>query len=154
MQAGLKKMHRIFKEVHVVTSGRKAHVPPHERQHVRRDVLPRIDREDQHVRIAWLWPDPSALEHLLSQLQELTSSPVLIYEELRLNVVAEEVRWMSLHRDAPTALPLHNAGHKPASRLKARQSFLLIVRTHRIVTIPPTWDGTRSVGYTDVPAYS
>ena len=33
-------------------------------------------------------------------------------------------------------------------------SFLLIVRTRHVVTVPPTWDGTRSAGYSDVPAYS
>src|SRR6202035_977135 len=34
------------------------------------------------------------------------------------------------------------------------RSFLLIVRTRHIFTVPPTWDGTRSAGYSDVPAYS
>jgi hypothetical protein len=154
VQADLEKMHGIFKKVDVVTSRRKAHVLPHERQHMPGNVLPRVDREHEHVRVAWLWPDPAALEHLLSKLQELSTSPVLIHEKLRLNVVAEGTRWTSLHRDAPTALSLHNAGHKPALRLQARQSFLLIVRTHRIFTMPPTWDGIRSVGYSDVPAYS
>src|ERR1700682_2712310 len=32
--------------------------------------------------------------------------------------------------------------------------FLLIVRTRHIFTVPPTWDGTRSAGYSDIPAYS
>src|ERR1017187_6396914 len=32
--------------------------------------------------------------------------------------------------------------------------FLLIVRTRHIFTVPSTWDGTRSAGYSDVPAYS
>ena len=34
------------------------------------------------------------------------------------------------------------------------RSFLLIVRARHIVTVPPGWDGTRSAGYSDVPAYS
>ena len=32
--------------------------------------------------------------------------------------------------------------------------FLLIVRTRHIFTIPPSSDGIRSAGYSDVPAYS
>ena len=49
---------------------------------------------------------------------------------------------MSLYRETPAALTLHDAGYKPTSRLIARQSFLLIVRTRHIVTVPPTWDET------------
>ena len=33
------------------------------------------------------------------------------------------------------------------------QSFLLISCTRHIVTVPPTWDGTRSAGFSGVPAY-
>ena len=40
--------------------------------------------------------------------------------------------------------------NNPAS---LKQPFLLISCTHRIVTVPPTWDGTRSVRYSGVPAY-
>jgi hypothetical protein len=35
-----------------------------------------------------------------------------------------------------------------------REPFLLIVRTRHIFTLPATWDGTRSAGYSDIPAYS
>jgi hypothetical protein len=38
--------------------------------------------------------------------------------------------------------------------LASRGSFLLIVRTRHIVTVPSRCDGTRSAGYSDVPAYS
>ena len=100
-----------------------------------RDVLSRIDREHKHVRIAWLWPDPAAFERLLCHFEELTSSPVLINKELRLNVVAKSGGWVFLYRNTPTALALHDAGHKPATRLCTRQSFLLIVRTRHVVTV-------------------
>ena len=154
VQVALKEIHRIFEELNVCTTCREAHVAPHERQEMVEDRRPRTDREHEYVGVAWLWPDPSAPEDLLSHLKELTSSPVLIDEKLRLDVVAKRVGRVPLYRDAPAALSLHNAGYEPAPRLCTRQSFLLIVRTRHVVTVPPTWDGTRSAGYTDVPAYS
>ena len=154
MQSGLKEMHRIFKELHVCSTCREAHVPPHERQEMLRDRASRGDREDEHVRVAWLRPDPAAFEDLLSHLEKLASFPVLVYEKLRLDVKPKRVGLMPLYGDAPASLTLHDAGYKPTSRLDARQSFLLIVRTRHIVTVPPAWDGTRSAGFSDVPAYS
>ena len=73
--------------------------------------------------------------------EELTPAPVLIYKKLRLDVVAKRSSRVLLYRKAPAALALHDAGDKPATRLCTRQSFLLIVRTQHIVTVPPTWDG-------------
>ena len=121
------------------------------------EISPRVDREDQHIRITWLWPDPAALENLLCHLKELSTSPVLIDEKLRLDIEAKGVVWMPLDRETPATLTLHDAGHKPASRLCARQSFLLIVRTRHIVTLAQPSDRTlrtSSAGYSDVPAYS
>ena len=69
VQAALEEMHRIFKQLHVGASRRELHVSPHERQHVRIDVRPRIDREHQNVWISWLWPDPSALEYILHHFE-------------------------------------------------------------------------------------
>jgi len=63
---------------------------------MRRDILPRIDRENKHVGIAWLRPDPSALQYLLRHFEKLSSSPVLIYEELRLDIEAQGVGWVLL----------------------------------------------------------
>ena len=40
------------------------------------------------------------------------------------------------------------------SAAREPQSFLLIVCTRHIVTVPPDSDGTSSAGYPDVPAYS
>ena len=117
VQSGLEEMHRIFKEVHVWPARREAHVAPHERQKMSRDRLARIDREDQDVRVAWLWPDPAALKDLLSHLEKLASSPMLIHEELRLYVKAERVVWAPLHRDAPASLSLNHASQKPATLL-------------------------------------
>jgi hypothetical protein len=154
VQATFEKIHRIFKQLHVGVSGRELHVSPHERQHACGDARSRVDREHEDVRIAWLWPDPSALEHILHHFEQLSTLPVLINEKLRLYVEAEGGGRVSLDTEAPATLTLHDAGYKPAPRLCSRQSFLLIVRTRHIFTVPPTWDGTRSAGYSDVPAYS
>jgi hypothetical protein len=154
MQASLEKMHRIFEQLHVGAPRRELHVSPHERQHMGADVRPRVDREHKNVGITWLWPDPSALEHILHHFEQLPTSPVLIHEKLRLDVEAEGGGRVPLDGETPAALTLHNASCKPASRLCSRQSFLLIVRTRHIVTVSPAWDGTRSAGYSDVPAYS
>src|SRR6202011_5144846 len=49
---------------------------------------------------------------------------------------------------------LHAFSVWPLRILSTRQSFLLIVRTRHVVTVPSALDGTRSAGYSDVPAYS
>ena len=60
----------------------------------------------------------------------------------------------------PTWLPNEPNGEAPLSVYEAsnpakpNQSFLLITCTQHIITVPPTWDGTRSVGYSGFPAYS
>jgi hypothetical protein len=43
--------------------------------------------------------------------------------------------------------------YKTNNPAKLDQSFLLISCTRHIVTVPPTWDGTRSAGFSGVPAY-
>lgn len=43
--------------------------------------------------------------------------------------------------------------YKTNNPAKPDQSFLLISCTRHIVTVPPTSDGTRSAGYSGVPAY-
>ncbi len=154
VQPALKEMHRIFKEIDIAPPCREAHVAPHERKQMIRYRRSRTNREHKHVRVAWLGPDPAALEDVLNHLEELSSSPVLIHKKLRLDVEAKSVGRVPLYRDTPATLTLHDAGYKPTSCLCSRQSFLLIVRTRHIVTVSPAWDGTRSAGYTDVPAYS
>ncbi len=59
----------------------------------------------------------------------------------------------------PVWLPNETDGEAPLSVYKtnypaeSNQPFLLVFCTHRIITVPPTWGGTRSVGYTGFPAY-
>jgi hypothetical protein len=52
--------------------------------------------------------------------------------------------------DGEASLSVYKAGD-PA---KLNQSFLLISCTRHIVTVPATWDGTRSAGFSGFPAYS
>jgi hypothetical protein len=57
-------------------------------------------------------------------------------------------------------LPNKTNGEAPLPIYKAHcppdlnQPFLLVFCTHDIFTVPLTWDDTRSLGYSDVPAYS
>jgi hypothetical protein len=60
----------------------------------------------------------------------------------------------------PARLPYKPDGEASLSVYKASdpskldQSFLLVFCTRHIVTVPPTWDGTRSARYSGFPAYS
>ena len=56
---------------------------------------------------------------------------------------------LSHETDGEATLSVYKANN-PA---KLDQSFLLISCTRHIVTVPPTWDGTRSAGFSGVPAY-
>jgi hypothetical protein len=57
--------------------------------------------------------------------------------------------WLPNKPDGEATLSVYKASN-PTS---CDQSFLLIVCTHDIFTVPPTWDGTRSPRYTDIPAF-
>ena len=71
--------------------------------------------------------------------------PGFVASAIRRDMAAGRTRWRSI----PLRL------QSPVTQASSlNQSFLLIVRTRHIVTVPPTSDGTRSAGYSDVPAYS
>jgi hypothetical protein len=57
--------------------------------------------------------------------------------------------WLPNESDGEAALSVHKTNN-PAL---LNQSFLLISCTRHIVTVPAAWDGTRSAGYSGVPAY-
>jgi hypothetical protein len=57
--------------------------------------------------------------------------------------------WLSNEADGEATLSVYKTNN-PAN---PDQSFLLISCTRHILTVPPTWDGTRSAGYSGVPAY-
>src|SRR5687767_10142846 len=79
-----------------------AHVGAEKRKHTLRDRRPGYDGVHQDVRIARFGADPADLEELHGQLEELAPNTMLVDEELRLEVVAEAVRRMSLDRDMHT----------------------------------------------------
>ena len=58
--------------------------------------------------------------------------------------------WLPNEPDGEASLSVYKTNN-PA---KLNQSFLLIFCTRHIFTVPPTWDDTRSAGYSDFPAYS
>lgn len=62
---------------------------------------------------------------------------------------ATRSRWLPNESDGEATLSVYKTNN-PA---ELDQSFLLISCTRHIVTVPPTWDGTRSAGYSGVPAY-
>jgi hypothetical protein len=80
----------------------------------------------------------------------------LRHRELMRHLIAGSVAsaprsiWLSNEADGEASLSVYKTNH-PA---KLNQSFLLIVCTRHIFTVSPTWDGTRSAGYSEFPAYS
>jgi hypothetical protein len=62
---------------------------------------------------------------------------------------ATRPRWLSDESNGEAALSVYKTDN-PA---ELDQSFLLISCTRHIVTVSPTWDGTRSAGFSGVPAY-
>lgn len=63
--------------------------------------------------------------------------------------LATRSQWLPNESNGEATLSVYKTDN-PA---KLDQSFLLISCTRHIVTVPPTWDGTRSAGYSGVPAY-
>jgi hypothetical protein len=57
--------------------------------------------------------------------------------------------WLPNEPDGEASLSVYKT-YNPA---ELNQPFLLVFCTHDIVTVPPTWDGTRSLGYSGFPAY-
>lgn len=74
-----------------------------------------------------------------------------LVSHLKAGLVAFSARptWLSNEADGEAALSVYKTNN-PA---KPDQSFLLISCTRHILTVPPTSDGTRSAGYSGVPAY-
>src|SRR5271165_1261587 len=59
-------------------------------------------------------------------------------------------RWLPDKADGEAALSVYETNNPT----ELNQPFLLVFCTHGIVTVPATWDGTRSLGYSVFPAYS
>ena len=87
-------------------------------------------------------------ESLANQLEHLSPVAVLADMELWNQLKTASTRGIAIDGDRKAALTIYIA------RDVTIQPFLLIVRTRHIVTVSPTWDETRSAGYTGFPAYS
>ena len=74
-----------------------------------------------------------------------------LMSHLMAGLVAFSVRsiWLPNETDGEASLSVYKTNN-PAN---PDQSFLLISCTRHVVTVSPTWDGTRSAGYSGVPAY-
>ena len=99
---------------------------------------------------------PTNAKEALQLLQRRSAANALRHDksvrDLIPGFVASAVRstWLPNEPDGEASLSVHKASD-PA---KLNQSFLLISCTRHVVTVPPTWDDTRSAGYSGLPAYS
>ena len=87
-------------------------------------------------------------ESLADQSKDLSPVTILADMKLRNQLKTASTCGIAIDGDRKAALTIYIA------RDVAIQPFLLIVRTRHIVTVSPTWDETRSAGYTGFPAYS
>ena len=100
--------------------------------------------------------DPTHPEEAPELLQRRPATDTLRHDEPMRDLVPGPVA--SAIR--PARLPDESDGeaslsvYKTSDPAELNQSFLLISCTRHIVTVPPTWDGTRSAGFSGFPAYS
>jgi len=94
--------------------------------------------------------EPPNPEETLNVLQGRTATRSLRHHESMHDLPAGSVApspapiALANEADGEAALSIHKTDH-PA---ELNQPFLLVSCTGHIVTVPPTWDGTRSAGYT------
>ncbi len=99
--------------------------------------------------------DASYAEEIDELVKTRSALCALRHGELVRHLIASSVAlpirsiWLSNEPDGEATLSVYKTNH-PAS---LNQPFLLISCTRHIVTVPATWDGTRSAGYSGVPAY-
>ena len=116
---------------------------------MRQEVVPSSDDIDQRTVLSSIGLDVAAsAKPLTDQLEDLTPVTVLADMKLRNELKSTTACWITVDGDCKAALAIY------VTRDVAIQPFLLIVRTRHIFTVPAAWDGTRSAGYSDVPAYS
>ena len=131
-----------------------------ERNHRSQKLLPSIHDELAQVLpmivMALVHVDPSHTEEALELLERGTTRDTLRHDEPVRYLVPGSVASAA----GATRLPHKPDGEASLSVYKAgdpaelNQPFLLVSCTHSIVTVPPTWDGIRSLGYSGFPAYS
>ena len=97
-----------------------------------------MDPVDQHRFIPRLGVDGAGTELIPGQLEERPPHAVLRDAESRLDEEAEWHRRVGFDPHVDTALTFDHSSEKPAALLLARQAFLLIACTGRIVTHSPS----------------
>jgi hypothetical protein len=83
-------------------------------------------------------------------LRALSHRKLVRYLEAGFVASAARSMWLSNETDGEASLSVY----KTQNPAELHQSFLLVFCTHDIVTVPATWDSTRSLGYSGFPAYS
>ena len=89
---------------------RKTHVAAEKRHDNVPKDLPMRDLQDEHALVPRFGKDCARAELLRSHFQELSSVPVLIQKELRLDEVTERSTLMPLERHADAAFTFNEAG--------------------------------------------
>src|SRR5262245_20904898 len=143
----------------VVPTRGEPHVPPQERCDDRGEDRTGVDRVDQHRFVPRLGVDRADTEFLPGHFEERPPHSMLSDAESRLDEEAKRHRRVGLDAHVDAALALNHSSEKPAALLLARQAFLLIACTGRIVThspnLPRRQDGREGTArYSGVPAYS
>jgi len=118
----------------VIPTRGEPHVSPQERCYDRGENRSGVDRVDQHRLIPRLGVDRAGTELIPGQLEKRPPHAVLRDTESRLDEEAEWHRRVGFDPHVDTALTFDHSSEKPAALLLARQAFLLIACTGRIVT--------------------
>jgi hypothetical protein len=131
-----------------------------ERNYRPHEVVPPVHDELAQVLamivLALVDVDPAHAEEASQLLQGRPATDTLRYDKPMRDLVPSFVAsatppaWLPDESDGEATLSVYKASD-PA---ELNQSFLLISCTQHIVTVPPAWDGTRSVGFSGFPAYS
>jgi hypothetical protein len=130
----------------------------------RNDRLDQVPSSTHHVAIQVLRVVVASLvrddrphaEEVDELAQTHNASRALCHRKLVRHLIAGFVAFparsirLSNEADGEAALSVYKANHPT----KLNQPFLLVFCTHDVVTVPPAWDGTRSLGYSGFPAYS
>jgi hypothetical protein len=93
----------------------------------------------------------SAIAAMSARPERVRWTPPSIIGHLKAGLVASATRsvWLTNEPDGEASLSVYKT-YNPA---ELNQPFLLVFCTHGVVTVPPAWDGTRSLGYSGFPAY-
>ena len=154
MEAGLQQTRDCCEDAVVLAARGVVAVVLQERDDPLEQSWARPDGIHEDVRIALFRINPPDPEVVLDHFEEISPEPVLIHVKLRLDQKAEGRGRVLLDADANASFTLDKAGYEPARRVLARQAFLLIVCTVRIVTAHIVMMRRVPDRYSEFPAFS